>query len=251
MRIEIILVGTAATALACHGAEVTVASIQGTAAGGFSAEAVFTYDTVTNQLCIELSNAAVENTDPNWLTGLFWNMTGTDLEKSDYDASGVEGDMYTFPDGTNAGKTAYTDHTADQFWAFKNNIDSNDIPFGDQSFGLGAAGFDVFSGADMLVAGGPHPQPDGVDGGIVADFPDLSISQKSTEFIQSSLLLKFTLTGYVGDGTDISIDDVWFQYGSGFGEEGFNGMVIPLPAGGAMAGAGLLIVGMRRRRCMV
>jgi hypothetical protein len=62
--------------------------------------------------------------------------------------------------------------------AYRDDINSGDYgsfldsAFGGttRAYGLGAAGFDVFGESDILnlQGGGPLPQPDGTDGGILA-----------------------------------------------------------------------------------
>ena len=146
-------------------------------------------------------------------------------------------------DGTT--QSPFTDYDPDQFWAYRDNL-TGELPFGDQQYGLGAAGFDIFGDLDMLAPGGPEPQPNGADGGILADIDGLMVpdGHETTPFVLGSLQLTFWLP----EGFDLAsadVSDVAFVFGTGFDEII---LVIPLPLPLAMAAAGFGIVAVFRRR---
>ena len=91
-------------------------------------------------LTITLSNTMTTNplqgNGPNWLTGLFFNIAGSPT----LSYQSVNGNMITL-DGTT--QSPFTDYTPDQFWSYRDNL-TGELPFGDQQYGLGAAGFDLF-----------------------------------------------------------------------------------------------------------
>ena len=192
-------------------------------------------------LTITLTNTMTTNGAPNWLTGLFFNLAGS----PSLSYQSVNGQMITL-DGTT--QSDYTTAAPDHFWAYRDDL-TGMLPFiGDQQYGLGSAGFDIFGQSDILnfVEGGPLPQPDGTDGGILADIGGLSVpsGHDGTPFVLGSLQLTFWLPeGFNLDDADVS--DVAFVFGTGFDEII---LVVPLPLPLAMAAAGLGIVAVFRRR---
>lgn len=187
-------------------------------------------------LTITLTNTMTTNGGPQWLTGLFFNMAGAPT----LSYQSVDSPMITL-EGTT--QTSYTDATPDQFWAYRDDLSG--LPFGDQQYGLGAAGFDIFGEADMLAAGGPNPQPNGVDGGILADINGLVLpdGHEDIPFVLGALELTFWLPeGFSLD--DASVDDIVFVFGTGFEEV----VLVPLPLPLAMAAAGFGIVAVFRRK---
>ena len=213
--------------------------------GTQSASANFTFADGTElgdlaTLTITLTNTMTTNGGPNWLTGLFFDMAGSPA----LSYQSVNSQMITL-DGTN--QSDYTTAAPDHFWAYRDDL-SGMLPFGDQQYGLGAAGFDIFGQSDMLNwdPNGPQPQPDGTDGGILADIEGLSLpdGHDGTPFVLGSLQLTFWLPeGFNLDDADVS--DVAFVFGTGFDEII---LVVPLPLPLAMAAAGLGIVAVFRRR---
>ena len=199
-------------------------------------------------LNIVLTNTMESNGAPNWLTGLFFNLAGSPTLNYDHFAAPL-----LAPDGmiTLEGTEQFEDTGADpdHFWASRDDL-SGELPFGDQEYGLGAAGLDIFGLADILRIDpmGPFPQPAGTDGGILANIEGLSVpgGHEGRPFVLGSLVFEFELTNFE-DGfhlDDLSVSDIAFIFGTGFEET----VLIPLPLPVAMAGAGLMIVVCFRRR---
>ena len=203
-------------------------------------------------LSIVLTNTMTTNGGPNWLTGLFFDLAGSPT----LDYKSTDGQMITL-DGTtqsdffyDVGKTM-PGQPAD-FWAYRgtdqNEFFPGELPFGDQQYGLGAAGLDVFGLSDIL--GAPPsfilPQPAGADGGILtARLPgELTVPEghEGRPFVLGSLVFEFLLEDFILSQAGVS--DIAFIFGTGFDEV----VLIPLPLPVAMAGAGLMIVVCFRRR---
>lgn len=212
--------------------------------GTHSASANFTFadgagdlGTLTS-LTITLTNTMTTNSGPQWLTGLFFDMAGSPTMSY----QSVNGQMITL-DGIT--QSTYNDAAPDHFWAYRDDLSG--LPFGDQEYGLGSAGFGVFGQNDILNwdPNGPQPQPDGTDGGILADISGLEVpnGHEGTPFVLGSLQLTFWLPeGFSLDDADVS--DVAFVFGTDFDEV----VLIPLPLPLAMAAAGFGIVAVFRRR---
>lgn len=218
--------------------------------GTQSASANFNFDDGNGMLggtflTITLTNTMTTNGGPQWLTGLFFDIAGspTMIYQTDSDV----GQMITL-DGVT--QSIYSDATAEHFWAYRDDL-SGSLPFGDQQYGLGAAGFDIFGESDMLNfdPNGPAPQPDGTDGGILADIGGLSLpdGHDGTPFVLGSLQLTFWIAGLNLEDADVS--DVAFAFGTGFDEIVL--LVVPLPLPLAMAAAGFGIVAIFRRKLTV
>ncbi len=190
-------------------------------------------------LTITMTNNMTTNSGPQWLTGLFFDVAGSPA----LDYQSVDGEMITL-DGTT--QHAYTDPAPDHFWAYRDDL-TGELPFGDQEYGLGAAGFDIFGESDILNFDpkGPKPQPDGTDGGILADIAGLAVpdGHSDTPFVLGSLQLTFWLPeGFDLDAAGIS--NIAFVFGTGFDEI----VLIPLPIPLVMAATGFGIVAVFRRK---
>ncbi len=205
-------------------------------------------------LNIVLTNTMTTNGGPNWLTGLFFNLAGSPT----LDYKSTDGHMITLEGTTqsdffyDAGKTK-PGLPAD-FWAYRgadhNDFFSGELPFGDQQYGLGASGLDVFGLNDVL--GDPPdlilPQPAGSDGGILSNesiVGGLQVPEghEGRPFVLGSLEFIFELpVDFVL--SQVGVGDIVFIFGTGFDEV----VLIPLPLPVAMAGAGLMIVVCFRRR---
>ena len=161
----------------------TLSFSEGLSNGTQSATASFTFDDTANTLSVVLKNTMTTNGGPQWLTGLFWNVTGADglsITPASVANDRVDGDMITLSGTT---QIPYTDVDVGHFWAYRDDLSSGDYgSFLDSAFGgttrqygLGSAGFDVFGQSDILNfdLGGPTPQPNGTDGGILADIVGL------------------------------------------------------------------------------
>ncbi len=217
--------------------------------GTQSASANFTFSDAGGgpvTLNIVLTNTMTTNGGPNWLTGLFFNLAGSptlNYQSTAGDMITLEGTTqspYTYPDGS-PGLPA-------NFWAFRQDPDlPGELPFGDQEYGLGAAGLDIFGLNDILDFPDAFllPQPAGSDGGILADIVGLEVPEghEGRPFVLGSLEFVFELEG-IYDLSQVGVSDIAFIFGTGFDEV----VLIPLPLPVAMAGAGLMIVVCFRRR---
>jgi hypothetical protein len=240
---------TAAIALTCAvgSAEANVLNFS-KSNGTHSASATFAFSNNggQKQLNITLTNTMTTNSGPNWLTGLFFDIAGAPT----LNTNAVTGDLITL-NGTT--QTAYNAHTPAQMWAFRDDIDG---ALSGQQYGLGACGFGVFGPSDMIQPGGPHPQPNGTPGGILADIAGLSVppGHQGKPFALGSLSFTFLLDNSF-DVNNASVDNVAFVFGSSFGEVVLNGdgpppppPVVPVPMALPMAVAGLAGVAIYRRR---
>ena len=233
--------------------------------GTQSATASFTFDDDADTLTVVLKNTMTTNGGPQWLTGLFWNLTGADgLNITPYadDAnSRVDGSMITLSGTT---QDSYNTVDVGHFWAYRNDLSSGDYgSFLDSAFGgttrqygLGAAGFDVFGESDILnFQGAPAPQPDGTDGGILADIVGLQVppGHEGTPFALDYLVFLFDLDDLGNDFDfsnfgDLAVTDASFVFGTGFDEA----VLIPLPPAVWVGAVGLVgVVTLRRRILLV
>jgi hypothetical protein len=148
--------------------------------------------------------------------------------------------------------SAYNTVTVDHFWGLNQSISGGSLPFGDQQYGLGAAGFGVFAPSTILnlQAGGPLPQPDGSDGGILSgdllDAGTIDIPSGHTDrpMVDGGIWLTFDLGNYDINQADELVSDVNFVFGTSFGEI----VLIPVPMALPVGLAGLIGVVMARRR---
>ena len=225
--------------------------------GTQSASADFTFSAAdaTSQvtLRIELTNTMESNAGPNWLTGLFFNLAGSPTLT--YQSLTAPSGMITLEGNQQDDYFDDDDQPGDpaDFWAYRDDL-SGELPFGDQQYGLGAAGLDIFGLQDIFnfpeIPGDILPQPAGSDGGILTSLlgdDGLSVPEghEGRPFVLGSLLFEFLLPeGFLLSQAGVS-DDVAFIFGTGFEEEI---LIIPLPLPIAMAGAGLMIVVCFRRR---
>ncbi len=221
--------------------------------GNHSAEATFTFSDAGSgktSLNIKLTNTMSSNTGPNWLTGLYFDLAGS----PELTYQSATGDLVKFSGTT---PNPYSDQLPGQYWAYNGAIQNGQLPFGSQQYGLSAVGAGVFNNDMMLEPGGPHPQPNGVDGGIVGDFSGVTVpnghQNQGNAFLLGSIEFNFLIEGM--NYADGLAGSVAFHFGSGFDEVTFgsNGsgsdeiILIPLPAPVLMGVVGLIgLVGVRR-----
>lgn len=226
---------------AAHAGEVVITRSLSNGIQSGSVDFVFNDDGATTLLSIHITSTMTTNSGPNWLTGVFFNITGTPT--MNYDPSGLGAGMITLIGTT---QTAYTDYSADHFWGLRQDITSSELPFGDMQYGLASAGFGVFSESDVLnfQVGGPVPQLDGTDGGILANIAGLTVpgGHEGTPFVLGSLWLEFDLGSYDISGAEIT--DFALVFGTGFDEV----VLIPIPMALTMGLAGLAGVIVSRKR---
>ncbi len=194
-------------------------NFSGSLPSGHAAAATFTFDNVAETLVVRIENtigAAFNSLGSRALTGLFWDMTPGSLPITG--VSSTNGGEVNNPSG----------YDPEQFWAFRGDLSPGSTPFGTQ-FGLGAAGFDVFGSADMLAPGGPQPQPNGIDGGILSATGNVYPGQNQNPMFRSFIEFTFDLASpfFAGGLGGIGVTGVSWQFGSGFEEPGIT--LIPLP----------------------
>ena len=254
--------GTLAAAALASGVSATELTISHSLTIGVqSAQADFTFDDVSDTLTLVLTNTMTTNPGegegPAWLTGLFFNLTGAgNLTLSM--PKPPSANMVKF-DGTT--QVTYTDADPGHFWAFRSDLTpadfgefANKFGGGNQQYGLGSAGFDLFSHSDIIAYTplGPRPQPAGADGGIVGDFGGVTVPSgfqigggNESPFVLESLELVFNLDAGFGlsNFSDLNLTEV------AFGTRLEEGLLIPLPAALPMGLLGLCgIVLLRRLR---
>ncbi len=205
----------------------------GSIPSGHAAAAKFTFDDVAQTAVIRIENtidSSHNSLGSRVLTGLFWNMTPGSLPFTGVSATA----------GTPVNNPSGFDPT--QMWAFRGDLSAGSTPFGTQ-FGLGAAGFDVFGAGNMLASGGPFPQPNGIDGGILSPTGDAYGGQNQNPMFRSFIEFTFSLGApfFSGGLGSISITDVAWQFGSGFDEPSIP--IVPLPPAAWAGIVGILGVG--------
>jgi hypothetical protein len=239
----------AAAAIACAvgQAEANTITINGSN-GAQSASATFAFSNSggQNKVDITLTNTMTANSNPGWLTGLFFDIAGAPTLTAD----AVAASMITL-NGTT--QTAYNDHTIGQFWAFRDGVNAGG-PLNGQQYGLGCAGFGIFGPSDMIQGGGPNPQPDGSDGGIVGNFAGVSVpgGHEGRPLALGSVSFSFLLDSNFDVNNGV-VDNVAFVFGTSLSEVVINGdgpppPMVPVPMALPMAVAGLVGVGIYRRR---
>ncbi len=205
-----------------------------------SASAVFAF--TPGSLEIVLTNTMTTNGEPNWLTGLFFDIGGPTSPSLTPTGTLVDGSLVTF-DGSGP-PDDFTAFTPAQLWAFRQGVPDGELPQ-DAAYALGAAGLDdVFGMTDMLQSGGPSPQPGGTDGGIVPTFGGVTVppGHFGRPFALGSLTFHFDLPGGFNIA-DASVENVSFVFGTGFDEI----VLVPLPAALPMGLLGLAGVVVLRR----
>jgi len=218
-------------------------NFSGSIADGHAASASFTLNDVANTVRIRIQNdidSSHDSLGSRALTGLFWNMDTGSLPFTS--VSATHGGYIGAPAGLNP----------TQLWAFRGNISPGSTPFGTQ-FGLGAAGFGVFGSANMLAPGGPSPQPNGIDGGILSPTGNTYSGQNQNPMFRTFVEFTFNVNSafFAGGINNIDFTGVSWQYGSGFTEPGIT--LVPLPGAGwaGLAGlGGLAGIGWIRRRSL-
>lgn len=235
----VVVLGLAAQAWA----DVVSFNFAGSLPSGHAAAATFTLNDAANTVAIRIENtigSSGNNLDSRALTGLFWNMSAGSLPWTSVTA--------THGGAINNG----SGYTPTQLWAFRGDLSAGATPFGTQ-FGLGAAGFGVFSPTDMLAPGGPHPQPNGLDGGVLSATGAAYAGQNQNPMFRTFVEFVFSVNSafFAGGIHNMSISGVGWQFGSGFEEPGVT--VIPLPPA-AWAGLACLVgvagFGVLRRRSL-
>lgn len=241
IRAGVVAVGAAIALASAASADVVTFAYSGSLPSGHAAAATFTLNDVSNTVTIRIENTisgANNGLDSRALTGLFWDMTTGALPFTG--VSATHGGNVNNPSG----------YTPAQTWAFSGGFSSASTPFGTQ-FGLGAAGFGAFGPSNMLAPGGPTPQPNGLDGGILSSTADTYPGQNQNPMYRSFIQFVFSVNSayFAGGIHNIGIGNVGWQFGSDFQEPGI--VVVPLPAGAWMGIAGLTGVmgmGVLRRR---
>ncbi len=166
-----IAVAGLAMASNANAAELTLSTSLTNGTQAATANFIFDDSGGSTTLSIQLINDMTvtgEGTNPQWLQGVFFDLAGSPTMS--YVGMGGDGtddfnDMIQLYDGATSSDpdtfSPYTDVTVDHFWGLRDDISGGELPFGDQQYGLGAAGFGVFGpGSLNYQAGGPDPQLD-------------------------------------------------------------------------------------------
>ena len=201
-----------------HAGEITISQAFDNGTQAASVTFVFNDDGASTTLAILLGNtmsATGPGSDPQVLSAIRFNLAGNPAMT--YTGLGGDGsdsfnDMVTLTDngpGNPDTKSAYTDVTADHFWALR-----QDFPAG-QSYGLsGYSAGGSFGAGDVLniQAGGPLPQPGEIDGGIIASGAiDLPLPLAGIPFVENGLWFTFDLGAY--GFSELSVTDIEFFFG--------------------------------------
>ncbi len=206
---------------------------------GHAASAKFTADQSDQTVSIRISNImdeAYDSADSRALTGLFFD------SNRDFTWNAVE----VVESGTGDMVGSGDFNTPIEYWAYRDELSTDDTPFGTQ-YGLGAAGMGVFNHQDILSGNGSPPLPNGINGGILSPTAETYNNQNQTPMWRESIEFRFFMDeSFFADGLDgIEFSKVRFQFGSGFNEPS----LVPLPAPVLMGAAGLAgVVAIRRRR---
>lgn len=229
------LAGTGCAALAAGPAtadQVTF-NFSGANPSGHAASASFTFDDADMTVTVRIMNdigSSFDSLGSRALTGLFWDMSPGTLPYT-----GVTGSA-----GSPVNNLLGYDPT--QLWAFRTALGPSSTPFGTQ-FGLGAAGFGAFGPNNMLAPNGPFPAPNGIDGGILSLTGNAYTGQNQNpmwrEFVEFKFQSKSSL--FAGGLENISISNVYWQFGSSFSEPSVT--FIPLPESAALGAAALAALG--------
>ncbi len=222
--------------------------------GNAAASASFTAS--GSLLTVTLTNVSKADTlvPSDVLTGLFFSIAGNPNLTAV--AATVPSGSYVF---TTNGKTATTLGTTDvgNQWAYRSGISG--AP-GGGTYGLGAAGFNIF-GPHNLIESGSAPSPGGVDYGVVSA-GDSNVTGngglQGRPLIDHSV--QFTFTGLpVGTDLTTALSDVVFQYGTSCSEPNYPGgppqgpqqpppppptSSVPEPATPLAVGLALLVLGL-------
>lgn len=206
------------------------------ALGDLSAEAVFEWDGVSNELNITLTNTSLVDAmvPTDILTAVFWQYDGTlSLTGTSAIASSVLFGS-TGPGGDVGGEWAY----AEELTGAPNGA----------SFGISSAGFDLFGPTDRFNTNDldAPDSPNGLNYGITSAGDDPTTGSwpvtGKEPLIQNSVI--FTLAGIDQSTFDLdNISNVAFQYGTSFDEPN----LVPLPPAAAIGILGLGIVALFRR----
>ncbi len=173
-----------------------------------TAEFTFALEAGRKTLRIVLSNTTDVDTPEfghRLLTGLYFDINSAPVLAN----GGVErGLMATF--SFIGGQTNQPTMDAAQYWAFRQDLFSR--PHG-QKYGLASAGlYDAFGPNDMLAPGGPHPQPNGADGGI--------LSARNTDASGDPLADYMPPNGHMGKPFVMGTIEFMFELAAGFDLEG-------------------------------
>lgn len=232
---------------------------------GHSARATFNF--TRGQLEITLTNTSTyaprsdgsrgpDSGNVSWLTGLFFNIEGGRITGG----GSASGPMVWAERGGGFTPLDQTQADPGAFWAFRDNLTPSDFGGfadlfggGEQQYGLGAAGFDIFGPHDILEPEGNHPgennPPAGSGGGILPGVQGLELpnGHRDRAYVDETIVFVFDFE-FFDDEVIPVFSDVAFVWGTDLAQ----GLVvlIPLPAALPMGLAGLAGVAFLRRRAV-
>ncbi len=220
--------------------------------GDLSAQMIIDY-TADGHLSVVLAN--VSNADvlapADVLTGVFFTLAPA--SSLDAQSANVTGDSVIWFEPTPSGGDVGTE------WAYKDGLSG--IVDGTNA-GIASAGYDVFGEDDRFDTSGNlqgPATPDGLQYGITSLGDDVATGNTpvtgTNALIQNAVRFEFLLDG---DFTDYTIDNVWFQYGTGLDEPSFEYTYVhgrktpppppvPEPASIVLLGMGVAGVLVRKR----
>jgi hypothetical protein len=211
---------------------------------GHAGSAAVTFDSSggTNTMVVTLTNtigSAINSLGSRALTGMFFDVVGDPTIGTN---ASVTGTMIGAQPGESTNPTDY--------WAFRENLDSESAmpaSFGGARYGLSAAGFGVFGLSSILGTPTAANQPNGLDGGILSATGNAYTGQNQTPLVRTSAVFTFILSStFFDNGYVPVVENVSFQFGSGFNEPSLHLIPLPGAAGLAVVGLGFVAIGRRR-----
>jgi hypothetical protein len=209
-------------------------------------------------LQVTLTNTSIYDTDsnPEVLMAVFWDIaTAPTLTYVDADLNAGSTFVHTASNFIDPSGTANDSDVAAE-WAYAQaagDLGAGDGGYVDQSYGLSAAGYDIFGSSDVL-SGALHPDrggsttaPNGGDFGLVS--AGWVIGGDSNGFINQGPHIQnavvFLLSGFTGTVDDIG--NVRFQYGTSLYEPCINCQRVPEPGSLLLFGLGAFATAFVRR----
>lgn len=205
--------------------------------GNSTLSAIAEFLVAGNQLSIKLTNSGSEATRPSdLLTAIFWDIKTTPTTLS-------------YQTGTAPTVTSTNSSPSPQSNVDLRNVGGNEewryafnavnLPGLTQSYGLGTAGFGVFSGG-----GGGQQFEYGIANGVSA-----SANTPTQDAFLVNNTATFVLSGLPNGFSDADITNVRFQYGTDLKQPSFQGVTDPIPTPALLPGLiGMGVAALRKRK---